>query len=109
MRPALTGWNWPAAVPIAEPSQGHLNRCPFILYTLRVNQTETMILHPLAAAHALAAAIVTLTERQQPDDVTAVIRALHNTSDGAEWLRLIVRDDILGVANIVANALWVNL
>jgi len=68
-----------------------------------------MITHPLAAAHALAAAIVTLTERQQLDDVTAVIRALQNTSDGAEWLRLIVRDDILGAANIVANALWVNL
>ena len=38
----------------------------------------------LPAAHALAAAIVTLTERQQPDDVTAVIRALQNTSEGAE-------------------------
>ena len=60
----------------------------------------------LPAAHALAAAIVTLTECQQPDDVTAVIRALQNTSEGAESLRLIVRDDILGAADTVANALW---
>ena len=60
----------------------------------------------LPAAHALAAAIVTLTERQQSDDVTAVIRALQNTSEGAESLRLIVRDDILGAADTVANALW---
>ena len=66
-----------------------------------------MITHP--PAHALAAAIVTLTERQRPDDVTAVILALQNTSDGAEWLRLIMRDDILGAADTVANALWVNL
>ena len=49
---------------------------------------------------------MTLTERQQPDDVTAVIRALQNTSEGAESLRLIVRDDILGAADTVANALW---
>ena len=60
----------------------------------------------LPAAHALASAIVTLTECQQPDDVTAVIRALQNTSEGAESLRLIVRDDILGAADTVANALW---
>ena len=60
----------------------------------------------LPAAHALAAAIVTRTERQQSDDVTAVIRALQNTSEGAESLRLIVRDDILGAADTVANALW---
>ena len=60
----------------------------------------------LPAAHALAAAIVTLTECQQSDDVTAVIRALQNTSEGAESLRLIVRDDILGAADTVANALW---
>ena len=60
----------------------------------------------LPAAHALAAAIVTLTERQHSDDVTAVIRALQNTSEGAESLRLIVRDDILGAADTVANALW---
>jgi len=37
---------------------------------------------------------------------TAVIQALQNTRDGAETLRLIVRDDLLGAANTVCNALW---
>ena len=65
----------------------------------------------LTAATALAFAIVTCRwepkgPRWEQDELTAVIRALQNTPDGAELLRLIVRDDILGAADTVANALW---
>jgi len=55
-------------------------------------------------AHALAFAIVTC--RWEPGELAAVIQALQNTRDGAETLRLIVRDDLLGAANTVCNALW---
>jgi len=34
------------------------------------------------------------------------IRQMHSTPAGAEILRLIVRDDLGGAANIIANALW---
>ena len=65
----------------------------------------------LPAAHALAFAIVTCRwepkgARWQQDELTAVIQALQNTPEGAEVLRLIVKDDILGAANTVCNALW---
>ncbi len=31
---------------------------------------------------------------------------MHKTPQGAETLRLIVRDDVAGAANVIANALW---
>jgi hypothetical protein len=34
------------------------------------------------------------------------IREMHKTPQGAETLRLIVRDDVAGAANVIANALW---
>lgn len=37
------------------------------------------------------------------------IRTIHRLPDGAEALRLIVRDDILGAGSAVADALWINL
>ena len=37
------------------------------------------------------------------------IRTMHQTSEGAEILRLIVRDDLGGAADVIASALWVNL
>ena len=37
------------------------------------------------------------------------IRTMHQTSEGAEILRLIVRDDLGGAAAVIANALWSNL
>ena len=37
------------------------------------------------------------------------IRTIHRLPDGAEALRLIVRDDILGAGQAVADALWVGL
>ena len=44
------------------------------------------------------------------DPRTAInIRAIHRHPHGAELLRLIVRDDLNGVGEIVANALWANL
>jgi len=33
---------------------------------------------------------------------------MHQTPEGAEILRLIVRDDLGGAASIIANALWNN-
>ena len=37
------------------------------------------------------------------------IRTMHQTTEGAEILRLIVRDDLGGAADIITSALWVNL
>jgi hypothetical protein len=37
------------------------------------------------------------------------IRTMHQTAEGAEILRLIVRDNLGGAADIIANALWDNL
>lgn len=37
------------------------------------------------------------------------VRQMHSTPEGAEILRLIVRDDLGGAADTIANALWVNL
>ena len=37
------------------------------------------------------------------------IRSMHQTAEGAEILRLIVRDDLGGAADTIANALWSNL
>jgi hypothetical protein len=37
------------------------------------------------------------------------IRLMHSTNEGAEILRLIVRDNLGGAADVIANALWDNL
>ena len=37
------------------------------------------------------------------------IRTMHSTNEGAEILRLIVRDNLGGAADVIANALWDNL
>ena len=62
-----------------------------------MTQTETA---------ALAIALVGISN---PTDAKAAIRALHETEVGAEMLRLIVRDNLAGAADIIANALWGNL
>ena len=36
------------------------------------------------------------------------IRVMHTTDEGAEILRLIVRDNLGGAADVIANALWAN-
>jgi phosphoglycerate-specific signal transduction histidine kinase len=56
---------------------------------------------------ALAALIAQAVEM---DTHTASwIRTIHRLPDGAEALRLIVRDDIMGAGSAVADALWINL
>jgi len=40
------------------------------------------------------------------DQATDLILAMHDTEDGAEALRRIVRDDIGGAGDLIANALW---
>ena len=37
------------------------------------------------------------------------IREMHKHPQGAETLRLIVRDNVAGAADVVVNALWNNL
>jgi hypothetical protein len=39
----------------------------------------------------------------------AMIRNMHSMNNGAEILRLIVRDDLCGAAEKITSALWVNL
>ena len=57
-------------------------------------------------ATALAIAVV---HRTCPNAANGHVRMLQQTPEGAEMLRLIVRDDLAGAANIIANALWGNL
>ncbi len=37
------------------------------------------------------------------------IRQVASTVSGAEALRLIIRDDLMGTADLIADALWANL
>ena len=57
-------------------------------------------------ATALAIAIV---HSNHPNAANGHVRMLHQSTEGAEMLRLIVRDDLAGAANIIANALMDNL
>lgn len=41
-----------------------------------------------------------------PDEATNLILSMHNTEDGADVLRRIVRDDISGAGDLIANSLW---
>ena len=62
-----------------------------------------------ADVRALAALIVQSTQGRGNDHAASWIRTIHRLPDGAEALRLIVRDDILGAASAVADALWLDL
>ena len=57
-------------------------------------------MHPRTIADLLT----TLLTREE---ATALIQTLHKSADGAELLRLIVRDDIGGAGDLIANSLWV--
>ena len=57
-------------------------------------------------ATALAIAVV---HANCPNAADGHVRSLHQTEDGAEMLRLIVRDNLAGAGDIIANALWGNL
>ena len=50
-----------------------------------------------------------ITEVAADPRTAANIREMHSTPEGAEMLRLIVRDDLGGAANVISNALWDNL
>lgn len=62
-----------------------------------------------ADVRALAALIVQSTQGRGNDHAASWIRTIHRLPDGAEALRMIVRDDILGAASAVADALWLDL
>ena len=51
----------------------------------------------------------TITESASHPRTAGIIRQLHSTNEGAEILRLIVRDNLGGAADVIANALWDNL
>ena len=57
-------------------------------------------------ATALAIAVV---HANCPNAADGHVRSLHQTEDGAETLRLIVRDNLAGAGDIIVNALWGNL
>jgi len=57
-------------------------------------------------ATALAIAIV---HSNCPNAADGHVRSLHQSAEGAEMLRLIVRDDLAGAGSIVADALMGNL
>jgi len=58
---------------------------------------------------ALAALIAQSAQGRGNDHAASWIRTIHRLPDGAEALRLIVRDDILGAGSAVADALWLNV
>ncbi|NBS68850.1 hypothetical protein EBT31_08020 [bacterium] len=65
-----------------------------------------------ADVNALAALIFQATSQGRLErnlHTASWIRTIHRLPDGAEALRLIVRDDIMGAGSAVADALWVNL
>jgi len=53
----------------------------------------------LQTAHIITLDIVT----------PSIIREFHASAEGAEMLRLIVRDDLAGTADKITNALWAKL
>jgi hypothetical protein len=64
-----------------------------------------------ADVRALAALIAQASQGRFEVNAHAAswIRTIHRLPDGAEALRLIVRDDIMGAGSAVADALWINL
>jgi hypothetical protein len=60
----------------------------------------------LISATAVAAGIITLSEMGDKEWTNQWIRVMHNDDEGSEVLRLIVKDDILGAADHIVNALW---
>jgi hypothetical protein len=61
------------------------------------------------ATLTLIGATLAAVAETDPRGISEDIRTMHKTDLGAEILRLIVRDDLGGAANVIANALWVNL
>ena len=49
-----------------------------------------------------------ITEAAADPRTAANIREMHSTPEGAEMLRLIVRDNLGGAADLIANAIWDN-
>jgi len=62
-----------------------------------------------ADVRALAALIAQSAQGRGNDHAASWIRTIHRLPDGAEALRLIVRDDILGAGSAVADALWLDV
>jgi pyridoxal/pyridoxine/pyridoxamine kinase len=59
---------------------------------------------------AMIQSIAEMIVESANDSQTAInIREMHKSPQGAETLRLIVRDNIAGAGDIIANALWANL
>jgi len=65
-------------------------------------QTNTMI----ETATKIAKELITF---EQHDMAKRSILCMFNFTEGAELLRLIVRDDLAGAGDLVANTLWDNL
>jgi hypothetical protein len=64
---------------------------------------------PTTTTLTLIGATLAAVAETDPRGISEDIRTMHKTDLGAEILRLIVRDDLGGAANVIANALWVNL
>jgi len=60
-----------------------------------------------ADVNALAALIAQAAQGRGNLYAASWIRTIHRLPDGAEALRLIVRDDLQGAASAVADALWI--
>jgi hypothetical protein len=72
------------------------------IHTKRNNQMPV----DLISATAVAAGIITLSEMGDKEWTNQWIRVMYNDDDGSEVLRLIVKDDILGAADHIVDALW---
>jgi hypothetical protein len=64
---------------------------------------------PSRANLIMIGATIAAAAEVEPARTAANVNLIHRTPEGAEILRLIVRDDLGGAANAIAAALWVNL
>ena len=60
-------------------------------------------------SHKMIQSIAEMIAQSATDPQTVInIQEMHKHPKGAETLRLIVRDNVAGAGDIIANALWEN-
>jgi hypothetical protein len=70
------------------------------VYIKRVKGVHRFLIMHLPTIAALVVNVLT------EDQATDLILDMHKTEEGCEALRLIVRDNVGGASELIANALW---
>ena len=110
LAPVGMGGRWSAAsLPPVLRSHDPSGGTPIPPIHATINEVHHPRPMPTTATLTLIGATLAATAEVEPTLIAEDIRTMHKTDLGAEILRLIVRDDLGGAANVIANALWVNL